>query len=50
MGVGTAERKKGVHWLVAREMLIAWFITIPGAALGSAVMYYVLFSPFTKLL
>lgn len=50
MGVGTAERKKGVHWLVAREMLIAWFITIPGAALGSAVMYYVFFSPFTKLL
>jgi len=50
MGVGTAERKKGVHWLVAREMLIAWFITIPGAALGSAAMYYAFFSPFTKML
>jgi len=50
MGVGTAERKKGVHWLVAREMLIAWFVTIPGAALGSAGLYYAFFSPFTKLL
>ncbi len=50
MGVGTAERKKGVHWLVAKEMLIAWFITIPGAALGSAVMYYLFFANFAKVL
>lgn len=50
MGVGTAERRKGVHWLVAREMLIAWFVTIPGAAIGSAVMYYLLFAEFTKIL
>jgi len=50
MGVGTAERHKGVHWLVAREMLIAWFITIPGAALASAVMYLLMFSSFTKIL
>lgn len=48
MGVGTAERHKGVHWLVAQEMLIAWFVTIPGAALASAVMYLLLFSTFTK--
>ena len=50
MGVGTAERRKGVHWLVAKEMLIAWFVTIPGAAFGSAVLYYALFSWFTKVL
>ncbi len=50
MGVGTAERRKGVQWLVAREMLIAWFVTIPGAALGSALLYYALFSPITKIL
>lgn len=31
MGVGTAERKKGVHWLVARDMLVAWLLTIPCA-------------------
>ncbi len=50
MGVGTAERRKGVHWLVAKEMLIAWFITIPGAALGSAALYYLLFASFTQVL
>lgn len=50
MGVGTAERRKGVHWLVAKEMLIAWFVTIPGAAVGSALLYYVLFSSFTRVL
>jgi PiT family inorganic phosphate transporter len=50
MGVGTAERHKGVHWLVAKEMLIAWFVTIPGAALASAVIYFLLFSTFTKIL
>jgi inorganic phosphate transporter, PiT family len=29
MGVGTAQRRKGVHWLIARDMLLAWFFTIP---------------------
>ncbi len=50
MGVGTAERRKGVHWLVAQEMLIAWFVTIPGAAFCSAVLYYALFSYFAKMI
>lgn len=31
MGVGFAARKKGVHWLVAQEMIMAWFLTIPCA-------------------
>lgn len=33
MGIGTAQRKKGVHWLVARDMLMAWFLTIPCAGM-----------------
>jgi PiT family inorganic phosphate transporter len=33
MGVGCADRGKGVHWLVAQEMLLAWFCTIPASAL-----------------
>lgn len=33
MGVGYGARRKGVHWLVAREMLVAWFLTIPTTAL-----------------
>lgn len=33
MGVGFADRRKGVHWLVAKDMFLAWFLTIPCAAL-----------------
>ena len=33
MGVGYADRRKGVQWLVARDMLMAWFLTIPCSAL-----------------
>lgn len=33
MGVGYAARRKGVHWLVAREMFMAWFLTIPCSGL-----------------
>ena len=29
IGVGTAQRIKGVKWGTARKMVIAWFITIP---------------------
>jgi len=31
MGVGFAKRRKGVRWLVAKDMLMAWFLTIPCA-------------------
>jgi PiT family inorganic phosphate transporter len=39
VGVGAAQRKKGVHWLVARDMLIAWLLTIPGAALLACLIH-----------
>lgn len=42
MGVGFAERKKGVHWLIARDILIAWFVTIPGAALLASLIHHCL--------
>lgn len=38
MGVGYADRRKGVQWLVARDMLMAWFLTIP----CSAVLAYLI--------
>ncbi|HEY9785624.1 MAG TPA: inorganic phosphate transporter [Candidatus Obscuribacterales bacterium] len=50
MGVGTAERKKGVNWLVAQEMLITWLLTIPGAAMLSAVFYLTAFKNLNQLL
>ncbi len=39
-GVGSAERFKAVRWNTAYDIVIAWFITIPAAALMSALMYY----------
>ncbi len=43
MGLGTAQRRKGVHWLVARDMLIAWFLTIPCSALLACVLHIAIF-------
>lgn len=39
MGVGAAKRLKGVRWNIARQIVIAWFITIPSAAVVSIVFY-----------
>ncbi len=43
MGVGFAARKKGVHWLVANQMFLAWFLTIPCAATLAYFLYNWLF-------
>lgn len=43
MGVGTAERRKGVHWLIARDMLVAWFLTIPCSGLLACCTYEIFF-------
>jgi len=39
MGVGSAERFRRVRWGVAREILAAWVITLPAAALVASVIY-----------
>lgn len=39
MGVGAAQRIKAVHWSVARQMVTAWVLTIPGTALMGAASY-----------
>lgn len=33
MGVGAAKRFRGVRWNIARQILIAWVVTIPSSAL-----------------
>lgn len=38
-GVGSAEEYRMVNWQIAREILIAWLITIPAAALTAAIVY-----------
>ncbi|MGI5920412.1 MAG: inorganic phosphate transporter [Syntrophomonadaceae bacterium] len=42
MGVGAAKRLKGVRWNIARQIIIAWFVTIPSAALVATVFYKIL--------
>lgn len=39
VGIGALRRLSGVHWGVARRIIWAWFITIPAAAVISAVSY-----------
>jgi PiT family inorganic phosphate transporter len=36
MGVGAAKRLTGVRWNIARQILIAWVVTIPSSALVAA--------------
>jgi inorganic phosphate transporter, PiT family len=42
MGVGSAQRVKGVNWGTARKMILTWFITIPISAVIAAIFYFVL--------
>ena len=42
MGVGSAQRVRGVNWGTARKMITTWFITIPISAIMGAVIYAVL--------
>ena len=50
MGVGGADRIKGVRWLAAKEMLIAWFLTIPLTALLAFLIYWAIFQWSSHLL
>ncbi len=42
MGVGAAKRLKGVRWNIARQIVIAWFVTIPSSALVAILIYKLL--------
>jgi len=42
MGVGAAERLGKVRWLVLRDLVVAWVLTIPLTAALAAVAYYVM--------
>ena len=42
MGVGAAQRVKGVKWGVARKIVMTWIITLPIAATLAASIYWVL--------
>ncbi|MBX7248003.1 MAG: inorganic phosphate transporter [Caulobacteraceae bacterium] len=40
IGVGSARRVSAVRWGVAQSIVVAWFITIPAAALVGAVFFW----------
>jgi PiT family inorganic phosphate transporter len=40
MGTGSAQRVSKVRWGVAADLLTAWLLTIPVAALGAALLYH----------
>jgi PiT family inorganic phosphate transporter len=41
MGIGASERPKAVRWGKAAEIVAAWFITMPGAALMAITCYFI---------
>ncbi len=42
MGVGLTKRASGVRWGVARQIVVAWLLTIPMAAFFASVSYFIL--------
>lgn len=44
LGVGAAEEYRMVKWQVGKEMVMAWFVTLPAVALLAALLYKVLAS------
>jgi PiT family inorganic phosphate transporter len=41
MGVGATRRLSAVRWGVARDVVLAWVLTIPGAAASAWVVYHI---------
>jgi PiT family inorganic phosphate transporter len=44
MGVGAAERPNKVRWGVTKDIVLAWFLTIPATAVVGAGMYWLIMS------
>ena len=42
IGAGAARRASAVRWGVARNVMVAWIITIPASALVAALFYYLI--------
>lgn len=42
MGVGAAQRVKGVNWSIARKIIITWFITMPISALMAGMFFFII--------
>jgi len=42
MGVGAADEYRMVNWNIGKEIIMAWFITMPCSAVFAAVIYFVI--------
>ncbi|NWG04090.1 MAG: inorganic phosphate transporter [Syntrophaceae bacterium] len=42
MGVGVGQRIKAVRWGVAKNIILAWFITIPASAVMAGISFYLI--------
>jgi len=42
MGVGAADRMRGVRWGVAGQIMTAWLVTIPVVFVFAALLYMLL--------
>jgi len=42
MGVGSAQRVRGVNWGMARKIVTTWVITMPISAVMAAIIYFLL--------
>lgn len=42
MGVGSADEYRMVNWNIGKEIVTAWFITMPFSAIASAIIYFLL--------
>jgi PiT family inorganic phosphate transporter len=42
MGAGAGHRVSAVRWGVAKNIIIAWFITIPASALVAAISFLII--------
>ena len=42
LGVGLGQSRRGVNWKIFNEMLLAWFVTLPVAALVAMACYWLL--------
>ena len=43
MGSGSAERSRGIHWLVIKDILLSWLVTIPVNLLMAMLLHTLIF-------
>ncbi|WP_124727590.1 inorganic phosphate transporter [Staphylospora marina] len=42
IGAGVRKGRQAINWIVVRDMVLSWLVTLPGAGLLGAIAYYIL--------